>query len=245
VTRHVVRAGDPGDSRRMQVDQRRRAWLAGRRAAVVADYDKDAATYDEGLYVAPLHEDFVRRLAGLCPSGGVILDAPCGTGRFFALVTGAGRRVVGIDQSAGMVEQAQARGLAERVDQIGLQELAFTRMFDGVMTIDALENVPPEDWPIVLSNLHRAVRAGGHLYLTVEEIDQTEIDTAFTNAQAADLPVVPGEVIEGDTAGYHYYPGRDRVLSWLDAEGLTLIDEDVSDHDGWAYRHFLLRGRQS
>ena len=28
------------------------------------------------------------------------------------------------------------------------------------MTIDGLENVPPEDWPLVLANLRRALRPG-------------------------------------------------------------------------------------
>jgi SAM-dependent methyltransferase len=223
------------------VAERRRAWLAARRSAVVREYDDEAATYDENLYDASLHEVFVRRLADLCPRGGRILDAPCGTGRFFAIVTAAGRRVVGTDQSTGMLEQARARGLAEAIEHVGLQELTFSRTFDGAMTVDAMENVPPEDWPIVLANLHRALKPDGHLYLTVEEIDQGKIDAAFADSRALGLPVVHGEVIEGDTAGYHYYPGRDRVLSWLAESGLALVDEDVSEHDGWAYRHLLLR----
>jgi SAM-dependent methyltransferase len=223
------------------MDERRRDWLAERRAAVIADYDKGAATYHDELYPVPLHEIFVRRLADLCPPGGLVLDAPCGTGRYFPIVTAAGRRVVGVDQSAGMLAAARARGLAEATEQAGLQELTFTDIFDGAMTIDAMENVPPEDWPLVLANLHRAVRPGGHLYLTVEEVDQAEIDSALAEAQRQGLPVVEGEVAEGDTAGYHYYPGRDRVLSWLEAEGLTVVDEAVSEHDGWAYRHFLVR----
>jgi SAM-dependent methyltransferase len=171
-----------------------------------------------------------------------VLDAPCGTGRYFALVTEAGRRVVGIDQSAGMLAQASARGLAEAVEQVGLQELAFDRAFDAAMTIDAMENVPPEEWPIVLANLHRAFRTGGYLYMTVEEIDDAAIDAAFVDAQARGWPAVRGEVVEGDTAGYHYYPGRARVLNWLDDEGLGLVDEAYDQQDGWGYRHLLVRG---
>ncbi len=53
------------------------------------------------------------------------------------------------------------------------------------MTIDAMENIPPEDWPTVLANLHRAVRPGGMLYVTVEEMDQAEIDAAFEAGQAS------------------------------------------------------------
>ena len=140
-----------------------------------------------------------------------------------------------------MLAQARARGIATRLEQVGLQELAFDAEFDGTMTIDAMENIPPEDWPLVLANLHRAVRPGGHLYLTVEELDQADIDAAFGDSQAKGLPTLYGEVIEGDTAGYHYYPGRDRVLAWLAAEGLDVVAEGFDQEDGWGYRHWLLR----
>ena len=221
----------------------RQTWLAERRAAVLADYDDEAPAYADDLYPAPLQPEFVRRLLATCPPGGIVLDAPCGTGRYFAVVTDSGRRVAGIDQSSGMLEQARKRGLAESLAQVGLQELAFDREFDAVMTIDAMENVPPEDWPLVLANLHRAVRPGGHLYLTVEEIPDTEIDEAYADAQAKGLPAVHGEVIEGDTAGYHYYPGRARVDAWLEAEGLDIVDDAIDQQDGWSYRHLLVRDR--
>jgi hypothetical protein len=101
----------------------------------------------------------------------------------------------------------------------------------------------PEEWPLVLANLHRAVRPGGHLYLTVEEVDEAEIDEAFAGLRARGLPAVRGEVIEGDVAGYHFYPGRDRVSRWLDAERLDVVEQDTKAHDGWAYWHLLLRSR--
>lgn len=207
----------------------------------MAAYDEEAATYDDGAYPVPLHRSFVRRLAETCPPYGVILDAPCGTGQYFPIVRETGRRVLGVDQSAGMLAQARARGLADALEQVALQALTYVAAFDGAMSVDALENVPPEDWPLVLANLHRALRPEGHLYFTVEEIDQAEIDAAFAEADRQGIPAVPGEVIEGDTAGYHYYPGRDRVMSWLGSEGLIVVDEAVSEHDGWAYRHFLVR----
>jgi SAM-dependent methyltransferase len=170
-----------------------------------------------------------------------VLDAPCGTGQYFGIVAAAGRRVVGIDQSAGMLEQALARGIAAAVHRVGLQELAFEGEFDAAMTVDAMENVPPEDWPRVLANLRRAVRPGGHLYLTVEEVADEEIDEAYATLAARGLPVVRGEVIEGDVAGYHYYPGRERVLGWLAAEALAIVEEATEPQEGWAYWHLLLR----
>ena len=112
---------------------------------------------------------------------------------------------------------------------------------DAVMTVDAMENIPPEDWPLVLSNLHRAVRPGGHLYLTVEENDESQIQAAFEALVERGFPAVPGEVAEGDVAGYHYYPVRDRVIEWFDASGLEIVSEYFKQEDGWGYRHFLLR----
>jgi cyclopropane fatty-acyl-phospholipid synthase-like methyltransferase len=184
---------------------------------------------------------FVRRLVETCPPGGIVLGAPCGTGKYLHLVRVAGRRVVGIDQSAGMLAQARARGLAEELLHIGLQEMNFYREFDATMTIDAMENVSPEDWPVVLANLQRAVRRGGHLYMTVEECDEDVVDAAFEASKAAGLPAVRGEVIEGNVAGYHYYPGRARVMAWLGDAGLALVDEDYEQHERWGYRHLLMR----
>ena len=125
-----------------------------------------------------------------------------------------------------------------------MQELAFDRAFDAVMTVDAMENVGPEDWPLVLANLHRGVRPGGHLYLTVEEQADALVDAAFASLAARGMPVVRGEVIEGAAAaGYHYYPARDQVVAWIAAEDLEVVEEEYEAEAGgsWGYRHFLVR----
>jgi SAM-dependent methyltransferase len=225
----------------------RPAWLEERRAAVEATYDAEAPTYDrEDIPITPTHAHFVSQLLDTTAPAGTVLDAPCGTGKYFDMVRSAGRQVVGIDQSAGMLARARATGLAARLHQVGLQELTWIAQFDGVMCIDAMENVFPEDWPGVLANLHRALRAGSHLYLTVEELDDGgELDAALANGTAAGLPVVRGEVIEGDVAGYHYYPERSQVDRWLDRERLVIVEEGKNYEDGWGYRHLLVRSRDA
>jgi hypothetical protein len=140
-----------------------------------------------------------------------------------------------------MLAEAARKGIAVSLEHVGLQELAYEAAFDGAVTVDAMENVPPEDWPRVLANLCRAVRPGGPLYLTVEELQQDLVDAAFADLAARGLPAVPGEVIDGDVAGYHYYPGRARVLAWLADEGLALVDEAFDQQGEWGYRHLLLR----
>jgi hypothetical protein len=111
------------------------------------------------------------------------------------------------------------------------------------MTIDAMGYVAPEEWPPVLANLHRAIRRGRHLYLTLEERDQWAIDAALAEAQVQGLPAVLGEVTGGGAGAYHYYPGRERVMRWLDAERLDVTAEAFDQEDGWGYRHLLVRSR--
>jgi SAM-dependent methyltransferase len=218
----------------------RATWLRDRREAVRADYDRDAPTYDDHPYPTSLHGTFVDRLIASTPPGGTILDAPCGTGRYFARIRAAGRHVVGIDQSAGMLRIAEARGLADELQQVGLQELPFEDRFDAAMTVDAMEHVPPDDWPLVLGNLARAVVRGGWLYLTVEEVDDARLDKADQAAREHGWPALRGEVIEDDTGGYHAYNSRDRVRGWLADLQLEPIAEDTDRHDGWAYWHLLV-----
>lgn len=219
----------------------RLTWLGQRQAAVLACYDDEAATYDARSYPTQTQQQWVARLLRACPADSMILDAPCGTGKYFTMVAAAGHHVVGADQSAGMLAQARTLGTAIALHQVRLQELSYSSEFDAVLTIDAMENVPPEDWPLVLANLHRALRPGGYLYLTVEEVPQPVIEQAFATLTARGLPAVRGEITDGDVAGYHYYPSRDRVIGWFNAARLQITDEGFKQEDGWAYRHFLLQ----
>ena len=95
----------------------RAAWLADRRAAVVATYDALASAYDQHEYASDSQREWVAALVQRLPPNSIILDAPCGTGKYFPLVAAAGQRVVGIDQSAGMLACARARGIAVAVNR--------------------------------------------------------------------------------------------------------------------------------
>lgn len=217
----------------------RSTWLAQRRADVVAAYDAAAPEYSE--YPNAAQRAWVDRLLDGVPDEGVVLDAPCGTGRYFEQVAAAGKRVVGIDQSGGMLAEAKRRNIAVALHHVGLQELDVVAEFDAAMTIDAMENVSPEDWPLVLANLHRAVRPGGKWYLTVEETAPETIDAVFARLQHEGQPAVRGEIIGEKAAGYHFYPDRERVLAWFSAAGWHPVAEDYTlEGGGWGYRHFLL-----
>lgn len=222
----------------------RRAWLDEHRLRTEQRYDRlYSPTYDaDDGPIPPTHRRFVEKLIESTLPGGAILDAPCGTGRYFPMVLGAGRSVVGVDQSTGMLAEARTKHPDVVVEKRGLQELEFDGEFNGVMCVDAMEYVFPEDWPVVLSNLHRAVRHGGLIYLTIERIDPAEIATVFEEARADGLPVVHGENIRRG-GGYHYYPTADRVSTWLEGAGLEVVLEGISRAPNYAYHHVLVRAR--
>jgi len=219
---------------------KRSDWLSEKRRAVEEGYDKqEGTTYIESEEISSTHHQFVTRLIELCPPEGRVLDAACGTGSYFGMILDSGRQVFGIDQSGGMLAQARARFPEVDTEKVGLQQLDKDEQFDAVMCIDAMEFVFPEDWPLVMANLRRALRPGGHLYLTVERVSDVELEKAFADATERSLPVVQGEnVFRG---GYHFYPPVPQVVAWVGEAGLQIIEDGHSDHGSYGYFHVLAR----
>ena len=185
--------------------------------------------------IAPAHRRMLEQLLALLPSDGVLLDAACGTGKYWQIITDSGRSVRGIDQSSGMLTNAREKYPEIPTRKLGLQELDDVALYDGVICMDAMENVFPEDWPLVLRNFHRALKPEGYLYLTVEIADPDEIAVAYAAGLRLGYPVVSGEwAHEG---GYHYYPALEQVRSWLRETPFDLLAEVEGDE----YEHYLCR----
>jgi ubiquinone/menaquinone biosynthesis C-methylase UbiE len=220
----------------------RAEWLTERQDATEAAYDtRFAPTYDaDDAPIDDTHRRFVHDLLGRCPGGGRVLDAACGTGKYFALVLTAGLRPVGVDRSSGMLAAAAAKHPDVLLRRATLQDLPAAADFDAAMCVDAMEYVSPEDWPVVLGRLTGAVRPGGSVYLTVECTDAWRLDVAYADARERGLPVVHGEDA-GRDGGYHFYPELARVRKWLQAAGVTELVEAHSpgEHVSYSYHHFL------
>jgi len=220
----------------------RNDWLAARRRAAEAAFDtRYAPTYDEDdPPTSETHRRFVNLLLDRCPADGLVLDAACGTGKYFGLVLDACRRPFGVDQSAGMLARAAAKFPDVPLHKSALQDLDVGAGFDAAMCVDAMENVPPEDWPLVLERVVRAVGRGGGLYVTVECTDPQRLAAAYTEAGEQGLPVVVGEDARRG-GGYHHYPALDRVRGWLRDAGVTDVLEahSLGDHPSYSYHHFL------
>ena len=147
-----------------------------------------------GVYGNATHQQFIAKFLSLLPQHSIILDAACGAGRYMSMFLEKGYTVVGIDQSQGMLARAKAKFPTVHMEKVGLQEMSYHQVFDGAICMDAMEHIFPENWPLVLGNLHRALKPQGYLYFTVEIADAKEVEAAFIRGQQlglADLHQVP------------------------------------------------------
>src|SRR6266540_5090355 len=112
----------------------RPTWLKEKRRRAEERMDTlFAPIYDDnwGGYINDSHRMMLERFLTLCPPGGAILDAACGTGKYWPILLASGCAIRGIDQSAQMLLRAQAKTPGVPAEKLGLQELRFVETFDG------------------------------------------------------------------------------------------------------------------
>jgi 2-polyprenyl-3-methyl-5-hydroxy-6-metoxy-1,4-benzoquinol methylase len=237
-------------------------WLRQMRVKAEALYDHLSPKYwvTFGFYPNETHLEYLKKLLKRVPPSSMVLSAACGAGRYDGILLEAGHTVVGIDQSAGMLKRAKEHFPTIRYEKLGLQELHFHEGFDGIICIDALEHICPEDYPYILRGFQEALKPGGMLYFTVDRAEPAELQKHYDRAKALGLPVVFGEVADevataydrvtkqtaisgeqSDVAVYHYYPPLEQVRAWIEQMGFTLEEEGT----GSGYEHFLARKRRS
>lgn len=215
----------------------RATWLKERRQESEELYNTLwAPLYGEkyGKYPNSSHLQFIQKFLDHFSQKSSILNAACGAGRYMDQLLEKGHIVMGIDQSSGMLARAKEFFPQVQFDKVGLQEMNFENAFDGVICMDAMENVCPEDWTVVVGNFHRALKQGGCLYFTLEIADEVEVKAAFEEAKGQGLPVVYGEWVNDDV--YHYYPSLEQVREWVQQSGFSILEEGEGD----GYHHFLM-----
>ncbi|RII89232.1 class I SAM-dependent methyltransferase [Clavibacter michiganensis] len=121
------------------------------------------ALYDGDNPDGPDH-DFDRALAAEVGARSV-LDLGCGTGMLTVTLATAGRRVVGVDPSAAMLDVARHRPGGDAVEWVhGDSRTLPPGPFDiAFLTGNVVQHIPDADWIRTLADLRGALRAGGTL----------------------------------------------------------------------------------
>jgi SAM-dependent methyltransferase len=169
--------------------------------------------------------------------GGDVLDAACGTGKYWPVLLAAGLRVTGVDQSAGMLAQARRKHRGSRPRSSLCRTSREPRICGAGSTACCAwtrwRNIAPEDWPGAVAGLAATLKPRTPAYVTVEGYDGPL-------SVPVDPRQVAGEDFEGGgLGGYHYYPARDQARDWLVTAGFRVQDEQDAD----CYQHFLLERR--
>jgi predicted TPR repeat methyltransferase len=145
------------------------------RTAYVRDlFDRFAGSFDEQLlknlgYRAP--QVLIEALGAAAEGEALdVLDAGCGTGLCGPLIRARARQLVGVDLSAGMLEQARGRDCYDALveSELSAYLLAHPRSCDLVLCADTL--VYFGDLGNVLSLTYAALRPGGRLAFSLEAL---------------------------------------------------------------------------
>jgi len=228
--------GAGGESRRTAPE--RAAWLPEMQREIERAYDDLwAAEYGTrwGMYANGTHLDFIRSMLRRIRTPSLVLDAPCGAGRYLPALCAAGHLVYGIDQSRRMLGRAASLNLGATLEKMTLQDMHFDVQFDAALCVDSMEHVFPELWPVILGRFHGVLKPSGFFYVSIELAEKERVCTAFRDGIAAGLPLVEGEMLDGDV--YHYYPDLDDVRALLREAGFVTLEEAAGD----GYHHFLLQ----
>lgn len=129
----------------------------------MSDYDPRLVDLYDQDNPDGLDHDFYRSLADV-RGARAIVDLGCGTGLLTVTFVTEGRRVVGVDPSAVMLDLARRRPGASGVEWIEGDSASIPGDdFDlAVMTGNVAQHIGDADWTRTLADLRRSLRAGGH-----------------------------------------------------------------------------------
>jgi SAM-dependent methyltransferase len=149
-------------------------------------FDRAAGYYDQtrglpavvGEQVADRIDRAVGIEAGRGDNGGRLLEIGVGTGRISLPLHRRGRRLLGIDLSAPMLDRYRAKAAAEGLDAPAVLladaiRLPFRKAsFDAVIEVHVLHLIP--SWREAVAEVRRVLRPGGTLLISRRRWDRSE-----------------------------------------------------------------------
>jgi len=146
-------------------------------------YDEIAGKYVTEQYADDPNTDSRDRFVKLLPEGARVLDAGCGGGQDSAAFDAAGFNIIGVDSSIRMVELSAALVPTGTFIHGGLLDVELEwGSFDGVWCARVFHHVPIAEQGEFVKRLHRLLKPGGSLYLSVK-LGQEEHDDETWNLE--------------------------------------------------------------
>jgi len=141
-----------------------------------------------------------------------ILDLGCGTGRHTAYLTQNGFEVLGCDSSAAALHVA--RGIVPQVEfQVcDVGSLPYgDRRFDGIFCHAVIQHGTLATIKEAITEIHRLLRRGGALFLTVPSTQHPEYQTGREIEPRTKIDI---DTIDGDMPHHYFTEQEMRDLFW-------------------------------
>ncbi len=189
------------------------------RALVREGYDRCAARY-EALRREEVEPD-LRRLIVQLEAGTKVLDVGCGVGIPIAMSLAQHFEVTGVDISAEMVRRARENLPDATFIHADVLEVELpVSNFDAVVSFYALFHLPREQHDTLLRRIHRWLKPGGYLLITVASENEAPYTEGFLGVTMywsnyglqeyeTLLKEIGFELIEVTTVGHGYKPTHD------------------------------------
>ncbi len=130
-------------------------------------YEQNYQAYNRrtaGIDPTPFLKPFADRL----PAGAAILDVGCGSGRDLLWLNNRGFAVTGFERSSGLAGLAEERAGCP-VIKGDFTEFDFSRLaFDALLLCGSLVHLPPEQLPVVVDNILKALNTPGWVFLSLK-----------------------------------------------------------------------------
>ena len=186
-------------------------------------YDEVAETY-AAVNSGDVPESLVglgRKLCDHVGPSGRILDVGCGAGRDVRWFAARGAQVTGVDLSPAMLAQAR-RLTSAPLHLMDMRRLAFRdARFDGAWCCASLLHLPKQEAPRALSEIHRVLKPGGMLMVSVKEGDGEAWARGYVEGVMRFFAYYRRPEMDAilATAGFVVHESADRVLrshgEWL------------------------------
>lgn len=201
------------------------AYLSATRVA----YDTVAADYAQILRTElgnkPLDRAMLGAFAELVQTTGTgpVADLGCGPGRVTAYLRSLGLEAFGIDLSPAMVAVARETYPNLRFEEGSMLALDMAdASVGGIVAWYSIIHTPPEHLPLVFTEFHRVLSAGGHLLLAFQASDEQAGDERVHLEQAY------GHSLSLDA----YRLSPDRIAEHLHEAGLAAHARLVREPEG-------------
>lgn len=218
----------------------------GSRRNIVAHYDlgndfyarwlDEGMTYSSALYPEPglsleraqtAKQDRVLDLLGLA-GGESVLEIGCGWGGLAGRLVERGAHVTGLTLSPSQLDYAQER-LAPAIKAgraaLRLQDYRdVTERFDRIVSIEMLEAVGEEFWPLYFEKLHACLKPGGRAVLQVISIAEEKFEAYRRTPDFIQLYVFPGGMLPTIGIMREKIAGAGLALERLETFGLSYAE---------------------